>query len=296
MMMELAYVNGVFGRLADAKVSIEDRGFQFGDGIYEVVVAHDGRPTLLAQHMERLRGSARAIGLEYDFDAEPLEPIIEEGLSRAGAVGDAMIYIQMTRGACPRAHVVPDWVKPTVVMTFKPLPEVPERLRREGARIMTVPETRWSKCYIKAITLLPNLLAKNEALARGCDEALFVSEKGEVRECTSANLFIVKDGDIMIPPRTEAVLHGVTQGFLMECASDLGLSVKEMAFNVETLLRADEAFISSALIEVVPVALIDDQPIGDGKVGPMTERLCDEFINRSHSRECTEIKQGSLVG
>ena len=180
-MEELAYVNGVFGPIAEAKVSIEDRGYQFGDGVYEVVVAYDGALFLLEPHLERLHHSLEKIGINYDFDANPLEPVIEEGLRRCG-ISNCMIYIQVTRGVAPRDHSIPQGMTPTVVMTFKPMPVVSEKLRRDGAAIMTTRETRWANCYIKAITLLPNVLAKTDAVREGYHDALFVTDEGEVRE------------------------------------------------------------------------------------------------------------------
>jgi D-alanine transaminase len=281
-MPELACVNGVFSSIADARVSIEDRGFQFGDGVYEVVAAYNRRPFLLDRHMRRLRTSLDAIALPYDFDASPLEPILLEGLRRS-EFADALIYIQITRGAAPRSHVIPKGIRPTVVMTFKPLPAVPDDLRRRGAHLMTTPDTRWANCYVKAITLLPNILAKNGALHRGFDDAVFVSAAGEVRECTSANIFMVREDAVIIPPLTESILHGVTQGFLRECAAAVGLPMVEESFTADALRRADEVFISSTATEVLAVTRLDGQPIGDGTVGPRTQLLFNEFRTRSRS-------------
>lgn len=278
-MQELAYVNGTFGPIETATVPIEDRGYQFGDGVYEVVVAYGGRPFLLEAHMQRLRSSTAGIGLSYDFDGQPLEPVITEGLRRCG-LADAIIYLQLTRGVAPRSHVIPKNIAPTVVMTFKPLPLVPEQLRRLGAKVITVPDTRWAHCYIKAITLLPNVLAKNEALRRGYDDAVFVTETGEVRECTSSNVFIARRDVLTFPPRTEAVLHGVTQGFLLDCATGLGLSVKEEPFDVAALQAADEVFMSGTTVEVLGITSVNDTPVADGRVGPITRRLYDEFWRR----------------
>ena len=233
----------------------------------------------------------------------PFGPIIEDGLRRS-AFEDAVIYVQLTRGVAPRVHAPPEGLTPTVVMTFKPLPVLPAELRERGARVMTVVDTRWSNCYIKATTLLPNVLAKGEALRRGYDDAIFVAEtgspatfrtgqarpesaaadsrnvKGEVRECTASNIFVAKAERLRIPPRTEAVLHGVTQGFLIECATAIGLSVEESAFNVETLYTADEVFMSGTTVEALGITSIDDRPVADGKVGPITRRLYEEFTKR----------------
>ena len=278
-MPELAYVNGVFLPIGEATVSIEDRSYQFGDGVYEVIVAYDGRLFLPEKHLQRLRRSADAIGLDYDFDACPLEPTILEGLSRCG-YPDAMIYVQLSRGTAPRAHAIPEGIKPTVVMTFKECPVVPRKLLERGASVLTTPDTRWAKCYVKAVTLLPNVLAKTDAIRRGFDDAVFISESGEVRECTSANIFMVKDARLRFPPRTEAVLHGITQGFLLECAAATGIDVDEQTSGVEWLRNADEVFMSGTGVEVLGITSIDGRPVGDGKVGPITRNIHEEFKRR----------------
>ena len=279
-MAELAYVNGEFGPIASAKVSIEDRGFQFGDGVYEVIVVYDGQVFLPAPHMKRLRRSAAAIGLDYDFNKKPLEPIIEQGLKRS-RLREAMIYVQITRGAGARNHVIPEGMKPTVVMTFRRRLVLPEELRERGAKVMTTLDTRWINCYIKAITLLPNVMAKNNALQKGYDDAVFASASGQVRECTASNLFVVYHGNVMIPTRTEYVLHGVTQAFVVECAELLGISAEERGITIDMMCGADEVFMSGTTVEVLGITEIDGQPVGEGVVGPITKRLYDEFLKRS---------------
>ena len=281
-MAELAYINGRFCPIADAKVSIEDRGFQFGDGVYEVIVAYEGNVFLLAPHMKRLRRSAAAIGLDYDFDANPLEPIIEKGLKRS-RLREAMVYVQITRGVGVRNHVIPEGLKPTVVMTFRRRRDLPEELRERGAKVMTTLDTRWINCYIKAITLLPNVLARNEALQKGYDDAVFASASGQVRECTASNLFVVYHGNLMIPTRTEYVLHGVTQAFVIECAEVLGISAEERGITIDMMCGADEIFMSGTTVEVLGITEVDGQPVGEGRVGPVTQQLYDEFLRRSRA-------------
>ena len=285
-MPELAYVNGRFMPIADATVSIEDRGMQFGDGVYEVIVAYDGRPFQLESHMQRLRRSAAGIGLDYDFDNKPLEDVLREGLRRSG-LDDAMIYVQLTRGTAPRVHLIPKGITPTVIMTFKPRPVVPEDLVRRGMSVMTTPETRWAKCYIKAITLLPNILARTEADRRGYDDAIFVTEAGEVRECTTSNIFIVNGNVLRFPPRNEAVLHGVTQIFLLDCAAAINLETREEVFDVTALRSADEVFMSGTSLEVMGITSIDGKAVADGKVGPVTRRLHAEFLRRVREPSAT---------
>ncbi len=281
-MKELAYLNGVFGPVAEARVSIEDRGFQFGDGIYEVIAAFNGRPFLAEQHLARLKRSTAAIELDFDLDAHPLMPIIDEGLRRSG-LSEAMIYIQITRGTAPRAHEIPTEIKPTVVMTFKPLPAMPQEYRSHGIKAMTTLDTRWAKCYVKAITLLPNLLAKHEAIRRGFDDAIFVTNTAEVRECTSANVFVVHGSRTATPRRTESILHGITQGFIFECAANVDLDVEERTITVDSLRTADEVFMSSTIVEVLAITSIDGRAVGNGRVGPVTQRIHDEFKKRSRN-------------
>ncbi len=281
-MPELAYVNGVFGPVCEARVSIEDRGFQFGDAVYEVIVAYNRKPFLLDHHLRRLRSSLAGIALAFDFEACPLEPIIAEGLGRC-EFSDAMIYLQITRGVAPRSHVIPAGMKPTVVMTFKALPVIPDELRRTGVQVITTVDTRWANCYIKAVTLLPNVLAKNEAIRRGCYDAIFVTAAGEVRECTSANLFVIQGGIIRIPPRTQSILHGVTQGYLLDLVASLAIEVREEPIDVPSLRSADEVFMSGTASEVLAITTIDDLPVGNGRVGPITRRLSEEFIRRTRS-------------
>jgi len=149
---------------------------------------------------------------------------------------------------------------------------------------MTVRDDRWSLCYIKAITLLPNVLAKSEAVRKGFDDAVFVTPQGEARECTSANLFMVRDGGVLTPPRTESVLHGITQKFIFHCADKIGVPVRETTIPIETLAAADEVFMSSTAVEVLGITSIDGHPVGDGTVGPVTRRLHDAFMANTTGR------------
>lgn len=281
-MPELALVGGRFVPLAEAVVSVEDRGYQFGDAVYEVVAAYDGKPFLLDRHLARLSRSLDAIRIDFDPVAAGLPALITEGLRRAD-LGDAIAYVHVSRGVAPRSHVIPRGIRPVLVLTFRRLPLVSDELRGRGVRAITTTDTRWSNCYIKAVTLLPNVLAKDEALRRGYDEAIFVSADGEVRECTSANLFIVRDGVLRYPPLDESVLHGVTLGFVLECAGGLRIPVKDEIIRCDALHSADEVFLSSTTTEVLGITSIDDRPIRDGTVGPITQRLFREFRARSRA-------------
>jgi len=281
----LAWLNGEFCPIHEAKVSIEDRGFQFGDGIYEVIRVYDGRPFLLERHLERLCRSVAAIGLEVNVEELGLARVIDEGVQRSG-MAEAVVYIQITRGAAPRIHDIPRGLPPTVVVTFRPAPVVPAELRERGVSVMTTREIRWANCYIKAITLLPNILVRTEARRRGYYEAVFVTDQGEVRETTAANIFAVRQGRLRMPPRTQAVLHGITQSLVLDCAARVDVPVEERAFHLDFLRAADEAFISSTTLEVLGVTRIDDQPVGDGTVGPITRRLHEELVRHARRGPC----------
>lgn len=280
-MGELAYLNGEFLPITEARVSIEDRGFQFGDGVYEVLVAYAGKPFLMDRHLARLRRSAGAIGIR-EYGTRPLDEVILEGVRRCD-LQDAMIYIEVTRGTAPRSHIIAKGLTPTVVITFKPLPIIADEVRERGLKVMTTLDTRWAHCYIKAITLLPNVLAKNEAIGRGLDDVIFVTADGQVRECTSSNVFMVADDVLFLPPRDQSVLHGVTQGFLLECAESIGLPVREETIRIDELREADEVFLSSTLAEVLGIVEIDGQTVGHGSVGRVTRSLFAEFRRRSRS-------------
>jgi D-alanine transaminase len=188
-----------------------------------------------------------------------------------------MVYIQVSRGVAPRSHIIPDDITPTLVMTFRPLVPLPEAIRLRGAKIMTMADTRWANCFIKAVTLLPNVLARHAARKKGFDDALFVAADGEVREGTSSNVFLARNGRLLFPPRTHSVLHGCTQGFLLECAAAIELPVVEERITRDALHAADEVFISSTTIEVLGVTQIDEHRVGDGRVGPITQRLHNTF-------------------
>jgi D-alanine transaminase len=288
MPQELAYLNGTFCPLDDATVSINDRGFLFGDGVYEVLMVYDGRIFQPHGHLERLKNSTSGIDIDFDFHRHDLVSLMQEGLKRSG-LNDAMIYIQITRGAAPRNHVYEETLEPTLLLTFRASPRFPEDKRQDGVAVMTTREIRWAHCYIKAITLLPNVLVRNRALRDGFHDALFVTEAGEVRESTAANLFVVRDGRVRMPPRNEAVLHGITQSVIIECAGRVGIPIDEEPIDLDFLRLADEVFLSSTTIEVLGVTSVDRQPIGNGKVGPITRKLHEAFCQfvREETSACS---------
>ncbi len=275
-MPNLAYVNGRYCPIEEATVSVEDRGFQFADGVYEVLVYRGARPVMLEAHLARLAQSCRGIRLTLDLDRLDLPGIIAEGVRRAG-FDSTMVYVQLTRGVAPRNHVIPE-CPPTVVLTFRARPVIEARKRTEGLSVMSLPDDRWTHCDIKSIGLLPNVLAKDEARRRGYDDALLLGPGGEVREATAANLFMIRGDCLITQAADETILPGITRVHLLRCAGDINLAVREQPVPLAELLQADEALLSSTTIDILPVVRVDGQPIGDGKPGRWTGRLYQQML------------------
>lgn len=271
-MPAIAYVNGKFSPLADAVVSVEDRGFQLGDGIYDVLRTYHGRLHAVEEHMRRLFRSLDSIELKPSFTAAELEKTMCEAVQRAG-FDESLLYLQVTRGATKRAKEFPRDTPPTVVMTVRELPPVAPALRERGVAIMTADDIRWQRCDIKTICLLPNVLTSQRARAAGCFEALFVEKDGTVNECVSANIFIVKDGTVVTPPLSTRILSGITREEVVPLARRHGVPMDERRITLDELLAADEAFLTSTTAEILPVVKVNDRRIGTGQPGPITKRL-----------------------
>lgn len=284
-MLELAYVNGLYSPLSEARVPIDDRGFQFADGVYEVIVYHGRHPVLLAEHIERLQRSCREIHLPIDWEALNLAEAIERGVQQAG-FAETMVYVQITRGAAPRNHVYPQGCSPTVVITFRPKPELPPEKRASGIAVLTRVDFRWGRCDIKSTALLPNVMAKNEALAAGCDDVLFIGRDGEVREASAANVFAVRRGRLLTPPLGPCILPGITRLLIRTCAENLGTAFEEQPLTRDDLLTCDEVFLSSSVVEILPVVRIDGCAVGSGKPGPVSRRLQDELVRQTRLVAC----------
>lgn len=275
-MPELACVNGTFCDLAKAKVPVEDRGFQFADGVYEVIVAYGEHFFRLDEHLARLARSLKGIDLDFDPARHRIEQIMAEGVARAG-FDETMIYLQITRGTGSRSLAPEGPMQPTVVATFKAKPRIDPAVREHGLSVITVPDIRWARCHIKSVALLPNALAKNDARRRGYDDAIFVGPDGKVREATAANVFAVCDGALITPPKTEAILHGVTRSYVLQCADRLDLPAREAHLTADDLAGAQELFLSSTTMDFIGATRLNDAPVGDGKVGPVTRALFDQF-------------------
>lgn len=274
-MSRIAYVNGAYVPLAGAAVSVLDRGFQFADSIYEVWAIRGGRMFDADAHMARLRRSLGELRIQFELSDNALFAVLRE-TQRRNRVTDGIVYVQISRGAGARDHVFPSpGVRPTIIVTAKNLDRTAIAKRAmQGIKIITLPETRWARCDIKSVNLLPNVLARQSAKEKGAFEAWFVDADGLVTEGTSSNAFIVDaEGRIRTSALSNHILHGVTRAALIEIARERQMQVLEQPFTVEEAQRAREAFISAASNPAVPVIAIDNVSVGDGDPGPITKAL-----------------------
>ncbi|HOQ30373.1 MAG: D-amino acid aminotransferase [Armatimonadetes bacterium] len=270
-MREVACVNGQFMPLAEACISVNDRGFLFGDSVYEVARTYEGRVWALDRHLERLRRSLEGIQIE-GVDLNAVRANMLEAYQRSG-FDNAVIYVQITRGAGPRSHVPDGPMKPTILITVRLCKGAREEQVRNGVEVILVDETRWARRDIKTTNLLPNILALQQAHARGAHEAVFVTDDGWVHEASHSNLFIVSGGVVRTPPKGPALLPGITRDLVLECARRAGIPAEELPVSREALLSADEVFLTGTSSEVLGVVRIDGQPVASGTVGPITRRL-----------------------
>jgi len=268
---QLVYFNGAIVPMSQAQVGVEDRGFQFADGIYEVVRFYNGRTFTLREHMERLQRSADGIGMALPMSIEKIGEAIVDFIPRCG-VREGTIYLQATRGVAPRNHVFPKTPTSTLLFYAKPLAPQNEPGQGEGVKLLAVEDERWKRCWVKSIGLIGHILAKNEAASKGFDEAAFV-EHGIVSECSSSNLFAVLNGKLVTHPVGSKVLPGITRLVVLQCAEQLGVTVEERPLREEEVVRADELFITSTTREIAWVARWNDRYIGQGKCGAMTMKL-----------------------
>jgi len=271
-MAGIAYINNEFIPMEQARVSINDRGYTFADGVYEVICTRNNRPFLQAEHFQRLERSAEGINIPLPPSYDNWPAIINEGIKRAG-FQDTMIYIQLSRGIIPRHHSYPEHLEPQLVMTFRPRPHYDERFFTQGQQAITVEEMRWNRCHLKTIALLPNILMKQQAHRQGCQEAFFISDKQEIHEACAANIFLVKDGIIITPELNNYILPGISRQYIIDRARETGLTVSCKTCFLDELLTADEVFITSTTVDAMPIVKVDNQQIGNGIPGPFTNKV-----------------------
>ena len=278
-MARYAYVNGRYVTHGDAAVHIEDRGFQFADGVYEVVPIVNSRMVDAGPHLDRLERSLSELTIAMPLSRKVLELVMDELIARNG-VNEGLIYMQVTRGVSPRDHKFPSGVRPSIVMTTKRLRFLTQKKLSDGVKVITIPDIRWTRCDIKTVALLPNCMGKTEAAAAGAYEAWQVDGDGMVTEGTSSNAWIVTHDDKLVTrPAGHEILRGVTRQTLLRIAAEAGLSFEERPFSVEEAKSARETFLSSATSFVTPVVELDEVTIGDGTPGPLSRRLQGWYLD-----------------
>jgi D-alanine transaminase len=284
-MSRVAYVNGRYLPHARAEVHIEDRGYQFGDGVYEVCEVRGGRLVDERKHLARLERSLAEIRMPIPMSPAALRVVLRETLRR-NRVRDGLLYLQVTRGVARRDHAFPPpGTKPSVVVTARSIDRVKlEGQAETGVAIITVPDNRWERVDIKTIALLPNVLARQSARDHGAREAWFVDRDGFVTEGSSSNAWIVtRGGAILTRPATRGILKGITREVALQVAAKQGLTIEERPFTVAEALAAREAFLTSATQVVMPIVRIDGSSIGDGRPGAVAQAL------RAHFHEMAEV-------
>jgi len=282
-MSRVAYVNGQYQPHGQATVHVEDRGFQFADGVYEVWSVFDGRLADFDGHMTRLHRSLNELHIPIPMTREALARVLNETVRR-NRVREGLVYLQVTRGTARRDHPFPpEGTAPSVVVTARSLPLAKGNASaKKGVAVITQPDIRWGRCDIKTVGLLPNVLAKQAAKERGAAEAWMVDEMGLVTEGSSTNAWIVDEhGKLRTRDAQANILRGITRAAVMALIADEGLELEERAFSVDEAKRAREAFYTSASGFVMPATSIDGVKIGNGKPGPITTRLRTLYLDQA---------------
>ena len=277
-MPNVAFLNEAFLPLDEAKVSIEDRGFQFGDGVYEVIRTYTGRPFALEAHLARLDRSAAALDLIQPYSHAEWTDHILEGIRRA-AFPEAKIYIQLSRGVAPRDHAYSTELTPTVVMTVREFHPLDRSVQAAGVDALTTEDIRWGRCDIKSVNLLANVLARQQVKQAQVFEAILI-RAGLVTEGAVSTVMVVRGGTVMTAPEGPHILSGVTRAVVLDLARTEGIPIQERFVSQADLYGADEVFLTGTTVEVLAVVRIDGKVIGDGRPGPITQRLAAGFTNR----------------
>ena len=269
--MTTVYLNGTFLPLEEARVSVLDRGFLFGDGVYEVIPVYSRRPFLLHEHLERLQHSLDGIRLANPHSETEWADLVHRIVAEA-PWADHGIYLQVTRGPGPRDHAFPDEVRPTVFLMPMPLNPPAPALVASGVCAVTATDDRWLHCDIKAVSLLANVLLRQRSVDAGCAETLLLRD-GRLTEGTSSNVFIVSDGVIATPPKSNFMLPGVTYDVVLKLARRGGMPYAVRDITEAELRAADEIWLTSTPKEVLAVTTLDGRPVGDGRPGPVFRRM-----------------------
>ncbi len=271
----IVYLNGDFVRLGEAKISVLDRGFIYGDGIYDVVPAYHGKPFRMDGHLNRLERSLAKIGIANPFTRREWEKLVLDMLARSGRGGDCMVYIQVTRGVAKRDHAFPKDAAPSVFIMVSPFQRV-QAERENGLTAIAIEDVRWLHCDIKSVSLLGNVLAKQQAVQAGVDEVIQFRD-GFLTEGASCNIWIVREGTLLAPMRNNLILEGVRYGLMEELAAQAGIPFQARQISREEVDGADEILMTAATKEVLPIVMFNGRPVGDGRPGPVFAKLREGY-------------------
>jgi D-alanine transaminase len=280
-MSTTVYLNGTFLPVEEACIPVTDRGFLFGDGVYEVIPAYGGRLFRLPHHLQRLQKSLDGIRLENPLSENDWAGILTELLQRnqaqAGPDNDQSVYLQVTRGvAARRDHAFPEPVKPTVYATSNPIAIPDRKLLDQGLAAITLEDIRWQYCNIKSITLLPNVLLRQQAIDADAAEAILI-RNNLVIEGSASNVFVVCNGEIRTPPKGSYMLPGITRDLVLELAKENAIPCRETDIDKEQLCSADEIWLTSSTREIMPVTVLDGQLVGDGRPGAVWQNMIQHY-------------------
>jgi D-alanine transaminase len=277
-MSRIAYVGGRYLPHRQAAVHIEDRGYQFADGVYEVIAVVGGHLVDEELHLKRLHRSLNELRIPVPMDDAALKIVLREVVRRNG-VDRGIVYLQATRGVAPRDHAFPKTVRPSLVVTSRCTRVPASRLGSDGIAVITIPDIRWQRCDIKSIALVANVLGKQQAREAGAYEAWQIDRDGRVTEGTSTNAWIVTtDATVVTRTADNAILNGVTRLAIFDIIAREGYQLVERPFTVEEARAAREAFLTSTTADLLPVVRIDDAPVADGKPGPLSRKLRDAYL------------------
>jgi D-alanine transaminase len=267
----MVYLNGEFMPIEQARIPVLDRGFIFGDGVYEVIPAYSKRPFRLAEHLARLQASLDAIRIANPHDDAKWSELVARIIA-GNPWEDQNVYLQVTRGVAKRDHAFPKGLKPTVFLMASELVTPSPELMKTGAQAIVLPDFRWLRCDIKSTSLLGNCLLRTQAADAGCVEAILVRD-GEMTEASASNVFIVKNGTVLAPPKSHLILPGITYDVVLEILRDNSISHEIRPVAEAELRSADEVWVTSSSREVLPITALDGRPVGTGKPGPVGVRV-----------------------
>jgi D-alanine transaminase len=272
--MKLAMVNDKIASWEEVDPAYFDRGLYFGDGVYEVLRSYDGKIFALEEHLQRFAGSMEAIRIK-NIDIRTVRERVERAFKTAG-IPNAKIYFHVTRGSAPRNHTWKPDLKPNFFLTVSELADNPEEKAR-GLAVCTHPDWRWKRCDIKSLNLLPNILARQDAAERGCDEAILVDEAGLITEGAGSAFFAIISRALQTAPLSANILPSITRQFVVKASINIGLAIEQRCLTPQQAMAADELFLAVTTKDIVPIVRFDGSPIGDGLPGPCTKAIAAEF-------------------